>query len=117
MKIEGTNTIPTPCRSNHASNLLAMDNGDLLCTWFGGTMEGTSDISIYLSRFEAAKGKWQDPFKMSKDPERSEQNPALFRHPTGEIWLLYTAQLKTDQGTAIVRRRRSQDGGQKLGAN
>ncbi|SNY92957.1 Predicted neuraminidase (sialidase) [Cohaesibacter sp. ES.047] len=111
MKIEGIKTIPTPCPSNHASNLLALGDGDLLCTWFGGTMEGTSDISIYLSRYDANSGQWLEPDKMSRDPDRSEQNPALFRHPTGEIWLLYTAQLKTDQSTAIVRRRRSQDGG------
>ena len=51
------------------------------------------------------------PIKMSDDAGRSEQNPALFRHPSGEVWLLYTAQEKTDQGTALVRIRRSSDGG------
>ena len=48
---------------------------------------------------------------MSDDATRSEQNPALFRHPAGELWLLYTAQEKADQGTSVVRIRRSADEG------
>ncbi|MCB1775907.1 MAG: exo-alpha-sialidase [Candidatus Competibacteraceae bacterium] len=111
MKVLQKYKIPTPCPSNHASNLLELDNGDLLCTWFGGSMEGTPDISIYLSRFDHSCGTWLDAVKMSDDPTRSEQNPALFRHPSGELWLLWTAQVKTDQGTAVVRIRRSLDEG------
>ena len=111
MEIVTVRAIPTPCPSNHASNLLELENGDMLCCWFGGSMEGSADISIYMSRFDRKGGAWLAPEKMSDDGERSEQNPALFRHPNGEIWLLYTAQLKTDQGTAVVRLRRSLDGG------
>lgn len=111
MKIVEERLIPTPCPSNHASNLLALEGGGLLCTWFGGTMEGTPDISIYLSRFDPARGEWSAAEKMSGDSGRSEQNPALFRHPSGELWLLWTAQIGTDQGTAIVRIRRSADEG------
>lgn len=111
MKVLEERAIPTPCVSNHASNLLELENGDLLCTWFGGTMEGTPDISIYLSRFDRGTATWSAPDKMSEDAGRSEQNPALFRHPSGEVWLLYTAQEKADQGTALVRIRRSADGG------
>ena len=29
--------IPTDCRSNHASCLIELDNGDILCVWFGGS--------------------------------------------------------------------------------
>ncbi|MFV0335525.1 MAG: exo-alpha-sialidase [Tropicimonas sp.] len=111
MKILEERKIPTPAPSNHASNLLELENGDLLCTWFGGSMEGTPDISIYLSRFDRSRGLWGEAVKMSDDPARSEQNPALFRHPSGELWLLYTAQLWADQGTALVRIRRSADNG------
>ena len=111
MRVLAEHRIPTPCVSNHASNLLALDDGDLLCTWFGGTMEGTPDISIYLSRFDPARGVWSDAAKMSDDPTRSEQNPALFRARSGELWLLWTAQIGADQGTALVRIRRSADGG------
>lgn len=111
MKIVAERAIPTSTPSNHASNLLELDGGDLLCTWFGGTMEGTPDISIYLARFDKERDAWSDAVKMSNDPTRSEQNPALFRAPSGELWLLWTAQIGADQGTALVRLRRSADGG------
>lgn len=31
--------LPTDCVQNHAANLLELDNGDVLCVWFGGTQE------------------------------------------------------------------------------
>ncbi len=112
MKVLQEFNIPTPCVSNHASNLLELGNGDLLCTWFGGSMEGTPDVSVYLSRYDRNRAVWLAAQKVSDDPTRSEQNPALFHHPSGDIWLLYTGQVKTDQGTSIVRVQRSADDGQ-----
>ncbi|PIO98853.1 sialidase family protein [Pleomorphomonas carboxyditropha] len=111
MKVLQEKKIPTPCVSNHASNLVELGNGDLLCAWFGGSMEGSSDISIYIARHDRGRDAWLDAVRMSDDPMRSEQNPALFRHPSGEVWLLYTAQDKADQGTAVVHLRRSADDG------
>ena len=111
MKVLQERKIPTPCVSNHASNLMELGDGDLLCAWFGGSMEGSSDISIYMARYDRSRDVWLDPVRMSDDATRSEQNPALFRHPSGELWLLYTAQEKADQGTAVVRLRRSADEG------
>jgi predicted neuraminidase len=111
MKVLAERNIPTPTPSNHASYLLELEGGDLLCSWFGGTMEGTADISIYLSRYDRARDRWGEAVKMSEDPARSEQNPALFCHPVGELWLIWTAQIGADQGTALVRIRRSADGG------
>ncbi|AGH86517.1 sialidase family protein [Ralstonia pseudosolanacearum] len=107
--------LPTPCVQNHAANLHALPNGDLLCVWFGGTQEGIPDVSIYLSRLAAGSTEWQPATKLSDDPTRSEQNPVLFTTPTGDLWLIYTAQLSGHQNTAIVRRRISTDGGQSWG--
>jgi predicted neuraminidase len=107
--------LPTPCVQNHAANLHALPNGDLLCVWFGGTQEGIPDVSIYLSRLAAGTTEWQPATKLSDDPARSEQNPVLFTTPTGELWLIYTAQLSGHQNTAIVRRRISTDGGHSWG--
>ena len=111
MKIIDEKQIPTPCSSNHASNLLQLANGNLLCTWFGGSMEGTADVCIYLSRMDSKTGVWSAAQKMSADTARSEQNPVLFQKAPAELWLMYTAQLKTDQGTALVRIRKSYDNG------
>ncbi|MGP8290438.1 sialidase family protein [Vreelandella zhanjiangensis] len=103
--------LPTPCLQNHASFLHELDNGDLLCAWFGGTQEGVPDISIFVARLAKGELEWSEPHKLSDDATRSEQNPVLFTAPDGALWLTYTAQLSGHQNTAIVRRRRSYDGG------
>lgn len=103
--------LPTDCPQNHAANLLELDNGDLLCVWFGGTQEGIPDISIYMSRLERGSDEWTQAEKLSDDPSRSEQNPVLFQEPDGRLWLMYTAQLSGNQDTAIVRYRTSDDRG------
>lgn len=94
---------------NHAAFLCEPPGGPLTCVWFGGTMEGKSDISIFLSRF-GARG-WETPVQMSDDPERSEQNPVLFPDPQGRLWLIYTAQPGGRQDECEVRFRRSLDDG------
>jgi len=108
--------LPTHVPEAHAAFLLTCSNGDLLCTWFAGVGEGKPDGSIYLSRLPAGSDQWSEEVKVSDDPTRSEQNPVLFEAPSGEIWLLYTAQKLGDQATAFVRRRISHDGGRSWGA-
>ncbi|MHA6689067.1 sialidase family protein [Devosia sp. A449] len=107
--------LPTHVAQAHASFLLALNNGDMACTWFAGTEEGKPDVSIYFTRLPAGAAAWTPEIKVSDDPERSEQNPVLFETPAGELWLLYTAQEFGNQDTAIVRRRISRDGGQSWG--
>lgn len=104
--------IPALTAQCHASNLLLLPNGDLLCVWFGGSIEGRPDICIYMSRLEKGRETWSPAVKMTHDHTRSEQNPTLFRVPsTGEIRLLYTSQDAGNQDSAIVKQLRSQDNG------
>ncbi|MGO4600331.1 sialidase family protein [Terrabacter sp. 2YAF2] len=103
--------LPTPTVQCHAANLAWLPNGDLACVWFGGTQEGVSDITAYLSRLPVGSDTWLDPVALSDDPTRSEQNPILFTAPDGAVWLLYTAQVAGNQDTSEVRRRVSRDGG------
>jgi len=84
--------LPTYCPQNHASNLLLLKNGDILCVWFSGTQEGMADISIYLSRLKPGETEWPLPVKLSEDPAKSEQNPVLFMAPDGKLWLMWTSQ-------------------------
>ncbi|MCY8235234.1 sialidase family protein [Priestia endophytica] len=107
--------LPSDCIQNHAANLLVLDNGDLLCTWFAGTQEGIPDIHIYMSRLKKGESSWSKAVKVSDDPTRSEQNPVLFKAPDEKIWLLYTAQKSGNQDTAIVRYRISEDNGYSFG--
>ncbi|MFP3846361.1 sialidase family protein [Priestia filamentosa] len=107
--------LPSDCIQNHAANLLVLDNGDLLCTWFAGTQEGIPDIHIYISRLKKGESSWSKAVKVSDDPTRSEQNPVLFKAPDEKIWLLYTAQKSGNQDTAVVRYRISEDNGHSFG--
>ncbi|WDR02181.1 exo-alpha-sialidase [Devosia algicola] len=103
--------LPSKDKETHASFLLTLNNGDLVCAWFAGSEEGKPDVSIYFSRLPKGADRWEGEVKLSDDPERSEQNPVLFETPDGELWLLYTAQLYNGQDTSIVRRRVSRDQG------
>ncbi len=107
--------LPSPCVQAHAANLMVLHDGTLGCVWFGGSMEGRSDISVYMSRLEPGSTQWTAPVRLSDDPERSEQNPILFPAPDGSLWLLHTAQVSGNQDTSVVRRRVSHDNGRTWG--
>ena len=107
--------LPSPCIQNHAANLAFLPDGTLSCVWFGGTMEGMGDISIYMSRLAPGSKRWSEPEKMSDDPEKSEQNPLIFNAPDGKTWLLYTSQTSGNQDGSVVKCRISDDGGRSFG--
>jgi len=107
--------LPSPCVQNHAANLALLPDGTLTCVWFGGTMEGMGDISVYMSRLAPGLDRWSEPEKLSDDPQRSEQNPLVFNAPDGKVWLLYTSQTSGNQDGAVVKRRISADGGKSFG--
>lgn len=107
--------LPSPCVQNHAANLAFLPDGTLTCVWFGGTMEGMGDISIYMSRLAPGSDTWSAPEKMTDDPAKSEQNPLIFQAPDGKIRLLYTSQTAGDQDGAVVKCRISEDRGTTFG--
>ncbi len=108
---------PGPYATAHAPCLLELSDGSMLCAWFAGSFEGSADVSIVCSRLHAGQSKWTEPAPVSKDPERSEQNPSLFNAPGGAVWAVYTAQKARQAGkdnmqfTSQVRVQESKDGG------
>jgi predicted neuraminidase len=94
--------LPSPCVQNHAA-FLTIGGDRLSCLWFGGSLEGKSDISIYRSTLGAER--WGAPERLSDDPERSEQNPVQFDAPDGRRLVLHTAQPGGDQDACVVRMR------------
>ncbi len=107
--------LPSPCAQNHAANLAILPDGTLACVWFGGTMEGMRDISVWMSRLAPGADRWSNAERLSDDPDRSEQNPILFVAPDGVVWLFHTAQPGGRQDLAFIRVRRSTDGGASFG--
>ena len=107
--------LPAATVQNHAANLAYLPDGTLTCVWFGGTMEGMGDISVYLSRLAPGAQRWSEAEQLSDDATRSEQNPLLFVAPDGKVWLLYTSQPSGNQDQSVVKRRISSDGGKSFG--
>ncbi|CUX64912.1 sialidase family protein [Agrobacterium genomosp. 13] len=95
--------LPSRMIQNHASFLHLLDGGTLLCAWFGGTLEGKSDISIFASVLTAGATHWGPPQRLSYDPAHSEQNPVLFTAPDGVLWLFHTAQPSGNQDECRIR--------------
>ncbi len=95
--------LPSPMIQNHAAFLLLLPDGALLCAWFGGTLEGKSDIAIHASVLPAGGDVWGPVRKLSDDPDHSEQNPVVFQAPDGGMWLLHTSQPSGNQDECRIR--------------
>ena len=79
-----------PTRDCHASSLLELDNGDLLCAWFGGTREGAPDVNLWLAR-KPKGGKWQSPVSVSDGGGQTLFNPVLVRLRGGDIQIYFVS--------------------------
>src|SRR5690606_25705125 len=96
--------LPSPMVQNHAAFIERLDDGTLACLWFGGTLEGKSDISIFGSTLAPGADAWSAPIQLSDDPGRSEQNPVLAQN--GQGWqLFHTAQPAGNQDECLLRAR------------
>jgi predicted neuraminidase len=98
--------LPSPVVHNHAAFLQWLPDGTLACAWFGGTLEGRSDIFIHLATLAPGADTWSRADRVSDDPDRSEQNPVIFSDPaTGAPGLFHTAQPGGRQEECVVRHR------------
>jgi predicted neuraminidase len=96
--------LPSPMVQNHAAFIERLEDGTLACLWFGGTLEGKSDISIFSSTLAPGSHTWTAPARLSDDPDRSEQNPVLAHN--GHHWqLFHTAQPAGNQDECQLRAR------------
>jgi predicted neuraminidase len=97
--------LASPMVQNHTAFIELLDDGGLACLWFGGTLEGKSDISIHGSVLPAGGGQWGSTVQLSHDTERSEQNPVLVRDSVGRLHLVHTAQPAGNQDECLLRMR------------
>lgn len=97
--------IPSPMVQNHAAFIERLEGDTLACLWFGGTLEGKSDISVYSSVLSPGAAGWGAAARLSDDPDRSEQNPVLWRDGAGMLHLFHTAQPSGNQDECVIRAR------------
>lgn len=95
--------LPSPMIQNHASFLHLAKDGSLICAWFGGTLEGKSDISIFASVLTPGADQWGEAQRLSFDSHHSEQNPVLFDAPDGRLLLFHTSQPSGNQDECRIR--------------
>lgn len=95
--------LPSPTVQNHAAFLTLLPGGALACAWFGGSLEGKSDISIYASVLLPGATSWGPARQLSQDPDHSEQNPVIFTAPDGGLWLFHTSQPSGNQDQCRIR--------------
>lgn len=99
-------------RDCHASSLIELENGDLLCTWFGGTRESHPDVQIWVAR-KPIGGGWSTPTPVAKAEEElggSVFNPVIVQCGGDTLQLFY---LSPDINDGRVME--SVDGGQTWG--
>jgi predicted neuraminidase len=97
--------LPSPMVQNHAAFIERLDDGTLACLWFGGSLEGKSDISIHGATLSPGAARWSASTQLSNDADRSEQNPVLWRNGAGNWQLLHTAQPSGNQDECLLRAR------------
>jgi len=79
--------------SAHSATLVELENGELLCSFFGGTKERHPDVEIKLSRKKPG-GTWSAPRSIAdgvqEDGERLPTwNPVLFQNSKDTLTLYY----------------------------
>lgn len=98
---------------SHSATILELEEGELLCAFFGGTRERNPDVEIRLARKKPG-GNWTAPRSVADgvqpDGERFPTwNPVLFQNSLGEVMLFYKVGPSPSEWWGMVKT--SQDGG------
>ena len=73
----------------HPASICALDNGDLLLTYYGGEGEYANSTAVFLSRLKAGTTAWSAPRIVAQDPLRPAGNGVAWQSPDGLVWLFY----------------------------
>ncbi len=91
----------------HASTIIKLKSGGLLCCWFGGTHEGEPDVAIYAAKkacgdgLEKNQGVWRKPIKLA-DGAEANWNPVLFYGKDNTLMLFYKHGQKIAQWQTFI---------------
>ncbi len=111
------NIFPFQQQHCHGSTIVELPNMDLLCAWFQGSGERTSDdVAIKGSRYNHKTHKWETPFVMADVPGFPDINPVLFIDSKSELWLTWYTVMAYQWSTSLLKTRISSNYMQKSGA-
>lgn len=81
-----------PFKECHASTLADLGNGNILCSWFGGTQERNPDVVIWSAVFNGST--WSTPTTIADGVINDSLrypcwNPVLYKNKQGTLFLFY----------------------------
>jgi peroxiredoxin len=103
--------------SFHCSTLTEAANGDLLCTWYGGSYEASDDQKLFMARRKKGKRIWEKPEALVSSPTQPVGNSIIFTDGIGRIWILWGRKIgdrprrRGSGGTGRIMYRISADNG------
>lgn len=86
----------------HASTLCLSEKGTLICSWYQGTEEGSSDVTIWMSRKEN-DSEWSLPVMVAEGDGVPCWNPVLFKNKN-QIFLFYKVGESTENWKTFVKK-------------
>lgn len=107
----------------HCASLSESANGDLCCTWYGGSREGARDVCVWLSqlhRSSSAESTWSAPVAIM-DYQRAQQgsqqfikkvgNALVFHDNADRMWMVFVSIALGGWSTSSLNATYSTDGG------
>jgi predicted neuraminidase len=111
------NIFPFQQQHCHGSTIVELPNHDLLCAWFQGSGERTSDdVAIRGARYDHLTHRWGNTFIMSDVPGFPDINPVLFIDAQSKLWLTWYTVMAYQWSSSLLKYRYSDNYMQKEGA-
>jgi predicted neuraminidase len=108
--VSGSLIFPEQEKHVHGSSLVSLPSGDLLCVWFYGSGERTSDdVKLMGARLPKGSLSWSEPFLMADTPQLPDCNPVLFLNQSGKLFLVWIAVQANLWEQSILKVRTSTD--------
>jgi hypothetical protein len=75
---------------HHCSTLAEAANGDLVCTWYGGSYESAEDQVLFSARQAKGARDWSAPEVLIRNPDSPPGNAITFRGPNDVLWIVWS---------------------------
>jgi predicted neuraminidase len=106
--------------SVHAPALAELSDGSIMSVWYGGTREGSADVSLYASVLAAGDDAWSPPRELISRQEladglgmhiRKLGNAVLLSDGEQKLWLFFVSTSVGGWSTSAINMMVSQDDG------